>query len=60
MNISTTRVETLSDGVVAIIITIMVLEFKLPDISKEVTSAEIQKHLVHLLPYFGVYFLAFS
>ncbi len=36
MNINTTRVETLSDGVIAIVITIMVLEFKLPSVNMNV------------------------
>ncbi len=34
MQASTTRVETFSDGVIAIIITIMVLELKLPTYDK--------------------------
>jgi uncharacterized membrane protein len=37
MKIGTTRVETFSDGVIAIIITIMVIELKLPDFAEEAT-----------------------
>jgi uncharacterized membrane protein len=59
MNINTTRVETLSDGVIAIVITIMVLEFKLPSVNNQATSTSITNHLLHLLPYFGVYLFSF-
>ncbi len=45
MNINTTRIETLSDGVVAIVITIMVLEFKLPAVDNKATSTLITEHL---------------
>ena len=55
----TNRVEAFSDGIVAIIMTIMVLEFELPDIKKEATSQSIQHHLVDLLPYFGTYAFSF-
>lgn len=55
MNMNTNRVEAFSDGIVAIIITIMVLEFELPDIAQEASSASIQHHLIELLPYFGTY-----
>ncbi len=59
MKIGTTRVETFSDGVIAIIITIMVLELKLPDISKDATTNDVTAHLRHLLPYFGAYVFSF-
>ncbi len=59
MNIKTTRVETLSDGVVAIVITIMVLEFKLPSVDNKATSTLITEHLLHLVPYFVVYLFSF-
>ncbi|MFN2457974.1 MAG: TMEM175 family protein [Chitinophagaceae bacterium] len=59
MKIGTTRVETFSDGVIAIIITIMVLALKLPDIEKVDTSQEIRYHLLHLLPYLGAYAFSF-
>ncbi len=52
MNMNTNRVEAFSDEIVAIIITIMVLEFELPDISKEASSTGIKHHLVKLLPLF--------
>lgn len=60
MKTSTTRVETFSDGVIAIIITIMILEFKLPVISKNYTNYEINQQLIALLPRFGAYIISFS
>jgi uncharacterized membrane protein len=59
MKIGTTRVEAFSDGVIAIIITIMVLELKLPDVSREATTRDILNHLVELGPYFGAYVFSF-
>ena len=59
MKIGTTRLETFSDGVIAIIITIMVLELKLPDLSKDNTTGETITHLRHLLPYFITYAFSF-
>lgn len=59
MKIGTSRVETFSDGVIAIIITIMVLSLKLPDINKEDTPWAIHHHLQILLPYFIPYAFSF-
>jgi uncharacterized membrane protein len=59
MKIGTTRLETLSDGVIAIIITIMVLELKLPDLSKNSTTGQTVDHLQHLFPYFITYAFSF-
>ena len=59
MNMNTNRVEAFGDAIVAIIITIMVLEFELPDITKEASSSGIKHHLVKLLPYFGTYAFSF-
>ncbi len=59
MTMNTNRVEAFSDGIVAIIITIMILEFELPDITKEATSQSINHHLVKLFPYFGTYAFSF-
>ena len=60
MKIGTTRVETFSDGVIAIIITIMVLELKLPDFDRDDTTTKIWDHLTHLGPYFAAYILSFT
>ena len=59
MKIGTSRVEAFSDGVIAIVITIMVLELKLPDISKEASTRDILHHLRALAPYFGAYVFSF-
>jgi len=59
MNIGTTRVETFSDGVVAIIITIMVLSLKLPDLTREESARAIHNQLISLLPYFIPYAFSF-
>jgi uncharacterized membrane protein len=59
MKIRTTRLEAFSDGVIAIIITIMILELKLPDLSKESTTANTIGHLRSLLPYFTIYAFSF-
>ncbi|MBD3630320.1 TMEM175 family protein [Cyclobacterium sp.] len=46
------RLEAFTDGVLAIIITIMVLEFKVPE------NADFQS-LINLLPIFGIYTISF-
>lgn len=59
MKIGTTRVETFSDGVIAIIITIMVLSLKVPDFTKEATQLSIRHSLHQMLPYFVSYTFSF-
>lgn len=59
MKIGTDRLEAFSDGIIAIIITIMILELKLPDLSKDNSTGDIRKHLHHLLPYFITYAFSF-
>ena len=59
MKIGTSRAEAFSDGVMAIIITIMVLELKVPDISKEATTGSVLSNLRHIAPYFGAYVFSF-
>lgn len=59
MKIGTSRVEAFSDGVIAIVITIMVLEFELPDIEKHQTSRAIATHLYEQIPYFAAYIFSF-
>src|SRR3954471_2021241 len=59
MKINTTRLETFSDGVIAIIITIMVIEIRLPDLNRESTSEQIINNLQYLLPYFITYAFSF-
>jgi uncharacterized membrane protein len=59
MKIGTTRIETFSDGIIAIIITIMVLSFKFPNIQSEGSEYAIRKYLINLLPYFLAYAFSF-
>lgn len=59
MKLGTTRVEAFSDGVISIIITIMVLSFKLPDFSKDGTSWSVRHHLYLMLPYIITYSFSF-
>lgn len=59
MKIGTTRVETFSDGVIAIVITIMVLSIKLPDFSNQGTHLSIRVSLEHMLPYLVTYTFSF-
>lgn len=59
MKLGTTRLEAFSDGVIAIIITIMVLQLKLPDLNKDSSTGDIMKHLNNLLPYFITYAFSF-
>jgi uncharacterized membrane protein len=59
MKISTTRLETFSDGVIAIIITIMVIEIKLPNLTRESTTAETINNLRQLIPYIVTYAFSF-
>lgn len=59
MQTGTRRVEIFSDGVMAIIITIMVLELKLPDFNENQGEYDIKHHLIELLPHFGAYVFSF-
>jgi uncharacterized membrane protein len=59
MKIGTTRAETFSDGVIAILITIMVLSIKLPIMGKELSAWQIRHELESVLPYVGAYAFSF-
>ncbi len=59
MHASTSRVEIFSDGVMAIIITIMVLELKLPELNEKQNEYDIKKHIIELLPHFVAYVFSF-
>lgn len=58
MQASTKRVETFSDGVIAIIITIMILELKLPAF-KNPANEDIEAHVIKILPHLGAYVFSF-
>lgn len=59
MNIPTRRVESFSDNVIAIIITIMVFEIRLPEITEHLTHWDVWTHLQPLLPHFIAYLISF-
>lgn len=59
MKLGTTRVESFSDNIMSIIITIMVLSFKLPDFSKDETHWSVHHHLVSMLPQIITYSFSF-
>ena len=58
MKISTLRLETFSDCVIAIVITVMILELKLPNLAAHTSTAQMMQYLHNLVPYFITY--AFS
>ena len=57
MKIGTTRVETFSDGVMAIVITIMVLHFQFPNVHESEDS--IRRYLLKMAPEFIAYAFSF-
>ena len=59
MKIGTTRVETFSDGVISILITIMVLSIKLPNLNEIDSDKMIRKEFHDLIPYFVTYAFSF-
>ena len=56
---STARIEAFSDGVIAIAITILVLELRAPELSSAFTEAQVSDLLAHLFPKFAAYLLSF-
>ncbi|MEO8794960.1 MAG: TMEM175 family protein [Daejeonella sp.] len=59
MKISTKRVETLSDSIIAIIITIMIIELKIPDLNDSNRKYEMIIMVNNLIPYFITYAFSF-
>jgi uncharacterized membrane protein len=55
----TARVEAFSDGVIAIIVTLLIFEIRLPDLRPGGTSADFWAALVSLAPKFGSFALSF-
>jgi uncharacterized membrane protein len=56
---STTRIEAFSDGVIAIIITIMVLELKVPELAEQFTREAFLQAAAHLAPRLIAYAMSF-
>lgn len=59
MQTSTSRLEVFSDGVMAIIMTIMVLELQLPGLNEIQDAKDLKQHLIELLPHLGAYIFSF-
>lgn len=55
----TTRIEAFSDGVFAIVVTLLVLEIKVPHFDSGATTADMTRELLHLLPKFIGFVLSF-
>jgi len=53
------RIEALADGVFAIVLTLLVLELKLPDLPRHVPAAQLRHALAELVPVLFAYFLTF-
>ena len=60
LKISTGRIETFSDAIIAIIMTLMVLEIHLPKIENTVAASEIWRRLAGILPNIFAYALSFA
>jgi uncharacterized membrane protein len=54
-----TRIEAFSDGVFAIIVTLLVLELKVPALKDHASTAELGQQLVELLPKFLSWLISF-
>ena len=54
------RLEQLSDGIFAIVMTILVFEIRLPELAPNITNIELWQGIKHLLPSFFSYVLSFS
>lgn len=53
------RIEAFSDGVIAIIITIMVFDLKIPELAEGFSDADVWKALWSIVPKVGAYTLSF-
>src|SRR5579862_5584385 len=56
---TTTRIEALSDGVFAIVLTLMVFQIRIPDLSQENAATQLWPRLVHQWPEFYSYMISF-
>src|SRR5262245_21164349 len=56
---STTRAEALSDGVFAIVMTLLVLELKVPQLPRDAPAADVWHGFLELGPVFFSYFVTF-
>lgn len=58
-NMNKSRIEAFSDGVIAIIITIMVLELHIPELKEGFSNTDVWSALLHLVPKLLAYLLSF-
>jgi uncharacterized membrane protein len=58
-DLSTTRIETFSDAVIAIIVTLLVLDLKVPELVATVGNAGVIKALLNLAPQFASFVISF-
>lgn len=54
------RLEQLSDGIFAIVMTILVFDLRVPELSTNATNGDLARALYLMLPFFLTYVLAFS
>jgi uncharacterized membrane protein len=59
MTFGVSRIEAFSDGVLAIVITLLVLEIKAPELHFPTSSAEAWHELIALAPKFAGFLLSF-
>lgn len=56
---STARVEAFSDGVFAIIVTLLILSIRMPQISRDQVAQQLPRQLLQLWPHILSYVLSF-
>jgi uncharacterized membrane protein len=54
------RLEAFSDGVIAIVITLLVLEIRIPQLPQHAGNREVMKVLTQLVPRCAAYFISFA
>ena len=54
------RLESFSDGVFSIVMTLLIFDIKVPDLALPVTNDSLSQAIVGVMPLLGVYFLSFA
>lgn len=60
LEFSKVRIEALSDAVFAIVMTLLVIEIKIPEVHGNITSTVLLDELKHTIPLLSSYFLTFA
>jgi uncharacterized membrane protein len=60
MSLNKNRLEGLSDAVFAIVMTLLVIEIKVPELASKINTEHLLEELQHLQPIFISYFLTFA